>query len=134
MARAVIAVGGSVAAYYGLAWLQHVLWPVGLSRYPRSWLVAEFAPAVVLPLLLWRRWSGVAAWVGATLAPAVMVGVVMLDSYRPTPADFAVYAVVLGIGPVWVYQEWRRKRAGGRAQGFEVVVARAVVPVDEGGV
>jgi hypothetical protein len=132
VARAAIAVAASVAVYYGLAWLQWVLWTFGLSRYPRLWFVVEFAPAVVLPLLLWRRWGEVVAWVGAVLAPAVMVGVVMLDSYRPTPMDFGVYAVVLAIGPMWVYRDWRRSRTEGASYGFEVMVARPVLPIDEG--
>jgi hypothetical protein len=132
VARAAIAVAVSVLSHYALAWLQYVLWPIGLNRYPRLMLIAEFVPAVVLPLLLWRRWRGIVVWVGVTIAPAMMVGVQMLDSYRPTRLDFAIYALVLAIAPMWVYCDWRRTRATPKSFGFEVIGPRAAIPVEEG--
>jgi hypothetical protein len=112
---------GSLAISEALLWLREL----SSARAPALSNVADVAifllPALALPALLWPNWNRIAAWAGASTASVTLTAILVFDLHRLTPGTAAAAAVLMSIGPVWAYLDWRRARITERARGFEVL-------------
>lgn len=129
VARAAGALVAGLAATEALLWAMEFHPPGARAVRLALQVVVLLLPAVVLSGLIWRNWSRVAAWCGASAASVVLAAVLVFDQRGLDATTAVTAAIVMSVGPVWAYLDWRRSRIAERARGFEVQVPQPVQPL-----
>lgn len=134
LARGGIGVGAMVASADLLEVLDRALWIAPVKVQDMVMLAQYWVPPVVLCALFWRRWRGIALWIGATGASFLWTAEMVFELNGLRWVDYPALGFGAAVGPLWAWCDWRRHAIEHRPQGFEVAPApRPVIPLAETG-